>query len=63
MIHDQSRKRFLAKMLGFAAAGALAPRSALEAVAPAPGNKADGNAVAFRLQTQPRAVARRGGSA
>jgi len=61
--HDPSRKRFLARILGFAAAGALAPGSVARAVAPASTNKADGAAVAFRLRSEPRAVARRGGAA
>jgi hypothetical protein len=61
--HDPSRKRFLARMLGFAAVGALAPRAVAEAAAGPRTNKADGNAVAFRLRPQARAVARRGGAA
>jgi hypothetical protein len=51
---ETSRKRFLAKVLGLAAFGAVAR----EAAAPAPANKADGKSVAFRLAPQPRAVAR-----
>jgi hypothetical protein len=58
--HNHSRKHFLARILGFAAAGALAPGAAIRAAA-APTNKADGPAVAFRLRREPRAVARRGG--
>ncbi|MGA2017022.1 MAG: hypothetical protein ABSH26_08695 [Opitutaceae bacterium] len=63
MSHDPSRKHFLARILGFAAAGALAPRSVARAVAPAPDNKAGGPAAPFLLRREPRAVARRGGAA
>ena len=50
-------------MLGFGALGALAPRAVAGAAAPAKTNKADGKSVAFRLRPQPRAVARRDGTA
>jgi hypothetical protein len=59
--HDPLRKRFLARVLGLAALGAVAP-GALAAAA-APTNKADGKAVAFRIRPQPRAVARGDGAA
>jgi len=55
---DTSRKRFLAKMLGFAAAGAVAPSAVARSVALATTNKEDGGSVAFRLSPDPRAVAR-----
>jgi hypothetical protein len=50
-------------MLGFAAAGALAPAAVAKALVPASTNKADGNAAAFRTRPQPRAVARGAGAA
>jgi hypothetical protein len=56
--HDPTRKHFLAKMLGLAALGAVAPRAAVRSAVTAATNKEDGKAVAFRLRPQPRAVAR-----
>jgi hypothetical protein len=58
--HDPSRKRFLAKMLGLVAMGALAPRAVARAAVPASTNKEGGRAATFRVRPQPRAVARRG---
>jgi len=61
--NDSSRKHFLARVLGFAAAGALAPGAVAGAVAPRAANKADGRAAAFQVRPESRAVARRGGAA
>jgi hypothetical protein len=61
--HDLSRKRFLARILGFSAAGALAPRSVTPAIVAAANNKADGPTVPFRIRPQLRAIARRDGAA
>jgi hypothetical protein len=61
--HDPTRKDFLAKVLGLATVGVLAPKAVASALTPAPQNKADGKSVAFRLRPQPLAVARRQGTA
>jgi hypothetical protein len=58
--HDPSRKRFLTKMLGLAAVGALAPKAVAKALAPESTQVQGGKTVGFSIRPQPRAVARRG---
>ncbi|HEY4990217.1 MAG TPA: hypothetical protein VII09_10440 [Opitutaceae bacterium] len=50
-------------MLGLATVGAVAPAAVAKAIVPVSTNKGDGRSAAFRLQPQPRAVARRDGAA
>ncbi len=63
MTNDTSRKQFLAKVLGLATVGMIAPGAVAKAIVPQKGGKAAGKQVAFRLQPQDRAIARREGPA
>jgi hypothetical protein len=60
---DTTRKSFLARVLGLAAVGALAPRTVARAVIAEPVRPKAAKKAAFRIQPQERAVARRDGSA
>ncbi len=60
--HDPSLERFLNKVPGIAAQGAVISGAVAAAVS-SPTNKADGVAVPFPTRPQPLAVARQGGAA